>query len=161
MDINWQSISIYGYCMTSRSAYYSCADISPASISLHGTLNLLNKQWRWFQVCYNLPFTKVLPFVESSPPLSRQDKFPFSTPPPLQRQWSPTLAAPALLPQPPDPPHPTPPCEVFAVARVEPRRRQEGAVRLRGQTTHQADNLLTGPSLGVPTSSRAKLRISR
>ena len=28
MDINWQSISIYGYFVTSLIAYYSCADIS-------------------------------------------------------------------------------------------------------------------------------------
>ena len=28
MDINWQFISIYGYYVTSLTAYYSCADIS-------------------------------------------------------------------------------------------------------------------------------------
>ena len=28
MDINWQSIAIYGYIVTSLTAYYSCADIN-------------------------------------------------------------------------------------------------------------------------------------
>ena len=33
MDINWQSISIYGYVVTSLTAYYSCADIKNGILS--------------------------------------------------------------------------------------------------------------------------------
>ena len=35
MDINWQSVSIYGYFVTSLTAYYSCADIRLSDYMLY------------------------------------------------------------------------------------------------------------------------------
>ena len=44
MDINWQSISIYGYFVTSLTAYYSCADINQSLTSTkNNNWNSLNK----------------------------------------------------------------------------------------------------------------------